>query len=189
MDDNGQLLSDAELVAQTLAGDREAFGQLYDRYARLIRAVALDASPETAAVQDFTQECFLRAFKQLPTLQAPSRFRAWVVGIARQLVRELRRRRPLELLAERVPAVAADPTAPSDDADEVEHVLRLVSQLPEHERLAVRLFYLSERNANETARLLKLSRSGTYALLKRACARLARWLEVPEREQEREAQP
>jgi RNA polymerase sigma factor (sigma-70 family) len=188
MDDNGQLLGDAELVAQTLAGDREAFGQLYDRYARLVRAVALDASPETAAVQDFTQECFLRAFKQLPTLQAPGRFRAWVVGIARQLVRELRRRRQKEeLLGEAGPAVAADPTTPAEDADEVEHVLRLVSQLPELERLAVHLFYLSERNANETARLLNLSRSGTYALLKRACTRLARWLGVPERE--REVQP
>jgi RNA polymerase sigma-70 factor (ECF subfamily) len=187
MDDNGQLLGDAELVAQTLAGDREAFGQLYDRYARLVRAVALDASPETAAVQDFMQECFLRAFKQLPTLQDPGRFRAWVVGIARQLVRELRRRRQPELLGRAVPAVAADPTTPADDADEVEHVLRLVSQLPEQERLAVHLFYLSKRDANETARLLNLSRSGTYALLKRACARLARWLGVPERE--REVQP
>jgi RNA polymerase sigma factor (sigma-70 family) len=122
-----------------------------------------------------------------PTLQDPGRFRAWVVGIARQLVRELRRRRQPELLGRAVPAVAADPTTPADDADEVEHVLRLVSQLPEQERLAVHLFYLSKRDANETARLLNLSRSGTYALLKRACARLARWLGVPERE--REVQP
>jgi RNA polymerase sigma-70 factor, ECF subfamily len=184
MDDNGQLRGDAELVAETLAGDREAFGQLYDRYARLVRAVALDASSETAAVQDFTQECFLRAFKQLPTLQAPGRFKAWVVGIARQLVRERRRRRRLELLGDTVPAVTADATPLIDDADEVENVLRLVRQLPEQERLAVHLFYLSERDANETARLLNLSRSGTYALLKRACNRLARWLGVPQREWE-----
>src|SRR5262245_37034500 len=32
--------ADAELVARTLAGDREAFGRLYDRDARLVRAVA-----------------------------------------------------------------------------------------------------------------------------------------------------
>jgi RNA polymerase sigma-70 factor (ECF subfamily) len=184
MDDNGRIVGDAELVAQALGGDREAFGQLYDRYARLVQAVALDASSELAAVQDFTQECFLRAFKQLPTLRDPGRFRAWVVGIARRLVRELRRRRQVGFLGQAVQAAAVDPTIASDDAEEVEHVLRLVSELPEQERLAVHLFYLSERDVHDTARLLNLSRSGTYALLTRACARLARWLRMTERERE-----
>ncbi len=71
-----------------------------------------------------------------------------------------------------------------DDADEIGHVLNLLDRLPEQERLAVHLFFLNERDANETARLLDLSRSGTYALLKRACARLARWLGVTARERE-----
>ena len=31
--------TDAELVAETLAGDREAFGRLYDRYAALVPIV------------------------------------------------------------------------------------------------------------------------------------------------------
>jgi RNA polymerase sigma factor (sigma-70 family) len=182
MDDNHPVPDDAELVAQTLAGDREAFGQLYDRYARLVRAVALDASHDAANVHDFTQECFLRAFRQLPTLRAPDLFRAWLVGIARRLVREFRRRRHTEPLREAASALAADSMSPADDADEIEHVLQLVGRLPRQERLAVRLFYLSERDANTTARLLNLSRSGTYALLRRACSRLARWLGVLERE-------
>src|SRR6516225_4782391 len=120
MDDNGRIVGDAELVAQALGGDREAFGQLYDRYARLVQAVALDASSELAAVQDFTQECFLRAFKQLPTLRDPGRFRAWVVGIARGLGRERRRGSPVGFLGQAVQAAAVDPTIASDDAEEVE---------------------------------------------------------------------
>jgi RNA polymerase sigma-70 factor (ECF subfamily) len=54
MQGDGDLLGDAKLVARTLAGDREAFGRLYDRYARLVRAVALDATRDPAAVQDLT---------------------------------------------------------------------------------------------------------------------------------------
>jgi RNA polymerase sigma-70 factor (ECF subfamily) len=181
MGDTGEARGDAELVARTLAGDREAFGRLYDRHARLVRAVALGAGPATDA-QDLTQECFLRAYRNLPALREPSSFGPWVVGIARQLVREQRRRRRPDRLALDPPAPA--PPRSADDADEIAHVLGLVSRLPEEERLAVHFFFLNEHDVGQTARLLNRSRSGTYALLKRACARLTRRLGLPERERE-----
>ena len=58
--------------------------------------------------------------------------------------------------------------SPTDDNDEIAHVLNLVGQLPEQERLAVRIFFLSERNIAETAQHLELSRSGAYEVIKRA---------------------
>src|SRR5262249_38668096 len=155
----GHFPGDAELVARTLAGDRESFGLLYDRYARLVRAVAFGAGRDLAAVQDLTQESFLRAFRKLPTLRERERFGPWVVGIARQVAREHRRRRREERLGEAAPEAADDPAATTSAAEEVEHLLRLVSRLPERERLAVHFFFLNERDANETARLLNLSRS------------------------------
>jgi len=169
--------TDADLVARTRAGDREAFGLLYDRYARLVRVVAADAARDAATIQDLTQECFLRGFRQLATLREPERFRFWLVGIARQVVREHRRRRGHEPLVGEV--AGPDQGEPADDADEIDHVLRRVAELPEDERLAVRLFYLAGRDADETAGLLGVSRSGVYVLLKRACARIARWLALP----------
>jgi RNA polymerase sigma-70 factor (ECF subfamily) len=184
MEDKGHLMDDAGLVAQTLAGDREAFGRLYDRYARLVRAVAFGGSRDLATVQDVTQECFMRAFRQLSTLRSAERFGAWIVGIARQTTREYHRRRRLKLLGESTFELPSVPTAVVDDADEMEHVLQLVSRLPEEERLAVHLFFLGERDVNATAKLLNRSRSGTYALLKRACARLARRLKVPDQQRE-----
>jgi hypothetical protein len=39
---------DAELVAKAQAGDREAFAQLYDRHAAMVRAVARDHGQTTA---------------------------------------------------------------------------------------------------------------------------------------------
>jgi RNA polymerase sigma-70 factor (ECF subfamily) len=183
MDADANLLTDAEMVSRTLAGDREVFGNLYDRYARLVRAVAFGASRDAATVQDLTQESFLRAFRQLPKLRARDRFGPWVVGIARQVVREHRRRRRLGPLDDASP-LAGTGSAAVDDADEIGHVLNLLGRLSEQERLAVQFFFLNERDADETARLLDLSRSGTYALLKRACARLARWLGVRARQRE-----
>src|ERR1700746_1686469 len=93
MDHNPPQPEDAHLVSRALDGNTEAFAMLFDRYARLVRAVAWDAGSDWATIQDLTQECFLRAYRQLASLRKREHFRYWVTGIARQLVRETRRRR------------------------------------------------------------------------------------------------
>lgn len=187
MHDNHDHGNDSDLVVQTLAGQREAFGRLYDRYARLVRAIASDVSSDVATVQDLTQECFLRAYRQLPTLRDQQRFGPWLVGIARQIVREYRRRHRTEPLGDQFVALNDAGASEVEHADELSYVLRLLGQLPEQERLAIHFFFLNEHNADETARLLNRSRSGFYALLKRACGRLARLVSAPE--PQREIQP
>ena len=57
--------------------------------------------------------------------------------------------------------------------EETELVMRRLAELPERERLAIHAFFLQECNAQQAGELLGLSRSGVYALLERALARLA----------------
>jgi RNA polymerase sigma-70 factor (ECF subfamily) len=161
-----------DLVRRAIAGDVAAFGSLYDRTVRLVRAVAADAGPDAA--DDVTHDAFLRAYRTLKRLRDPARFAPWLVGIARLVVLERRRARRFDPLPEPPPAAASIEAEASDDAEEL---LRLVARLPEEERLAVRFFFLNERSIEETARLLNRSRSGTYAILQRAKVKLARWLE------------
>ena len=160
-----------DLVRRAQRGDVEAFGVLYDRTIRLVRAVAADAGPGRA--DDAAHDAYLRAFRSLGTLRDPERFAPWLVGIARLVAREHRRARRVGPL---VADVAADPIDPGADPDDVAELLRAVDRLPDEERLAIRFFFLNERGIDETARLLGRSRSGTYALLQAARARLARWL-------------
>jgi len=160
-----------DLVRRAIAGDIAAFGSLYDRTVRLVRAVAADAGPDAA--DDVTHDTFLRAYRTLKTLRDPARFAPWLVGIARLVVLERRRARRFDPLPELTAAPASTEADASDDAEEL---LRVVARLPEEERLAVRFFFLNERSIEETARLLNRSRSGAYAVLQRAKARLAAWL-------------
>jgi RNA polymerase sigma-70 factor (ECF subfamily) len=174
---------DSQLVTGALGGETEAFALLFDRYARLVRAVVWDAGFDWATVHDLTQECFLRAYRQLGNLRTGAHFRYWLTGIARQLIRETHRGRRFEPL----PASLEGPGMTRiavDDNDEIAHVLNLVGQLPEQERLAIRVFFLSERNIADTAQCLELSRSGAYEVIKRACTRLAGWLGVGAAERE-----
>jgi RNA polymerase sigma-70 factor (ECF subfamily) len=176
MDSNST--TDAELVTETLAGAREPFGQLYDRYRRVVASVVSGVSGDWAAVDDMVQECFLRAFRKLATLRDPARFGPWIIGIARQVGRERRRslRRdrhefhdPQSLLTESPIDAGNEPC----DRDQVDQIMQRVAELDEQERLAIHAYFLQQRNANDGAELLGLSRSGFYATVQRAVARLA----------------
>jgi RNA polymerase sigma-70 factor, ECF subfamily len=161
-----------ELVRRATRGEIAAFGTLYDRTVRLVRAVAADAGPDAA--EDVTHDTFLRAFRTLNTLRDPARFAPWLVGIARLVVLERLRARRFDPLPDQM--LAAHPAIDPEALDDTQELLRLVAELPEEERIAIRFFFLNERSIEETARLLNRSRSGTYAILQRAKARLAQWL-------------
>src|SRR5262245_7365992 len=88
--------SDGTLVLGVRNGDRAAFAELYDRRARLLRAVCYDETRDLDAAADLTQEVFLRAYRKLGELRDPQCFPAWLVGIARQVCREWRRSRRRE---------------------------------------------------------------------------------------------
>jgi RNA polymerase sigma-70 factor (ECF subfamily) len=165
--------SDAELVELTRQGNRDAFGELYDRYAPLVRAICADRTRELAAAQDLAQDVFVRAFERLPELREPARFGAWIVSIARLASKEWARRRQraarhlAQEFAEEVECVA---TAADD---RLTTLLDLLAGLPETERLAVHAFYLQGQNAERAAATLGLSRSGFYKILQSARRRLA----------------
>jgi RNA polymerase sigma-70 factor (ECF subfamily) len=131
------------------------------------------------------QECFLRAYRNLHGLRDAPRFRAWISGIARQVARERKRslrRDRHQFLGTEMPDVLTAYASSNEwleHTEQLELVRRMMSELPERERLAIHAFYLSERNAREAAELLKLSRSGLYALLGRAMARLAALVNSP----------
>ena len=65
-------ITDAEDVRRALAGDREAFGRLFDRHARSVRAVVAAVSCDFQAVEDMTQETFLRAHERLGNAKGSS---------------------------------------------------------------------------------------------------------------------
>lgn len=164
---------DASLVRETLNGDRSAFGVLYDRYARVVRAICFDATCHVDAAQELAQEVFLRAFTRLPELRRPEQFGPWVVSIAKYVCRESRRsrRRDRHRYTANLPESGAATSYQTEDAG---HELRLaVSKLPEQERLALHLLYLQGDSAEVARGILGLSHSGFYKVVARARERLA----------------
>ena len=175
--------TDATLVLGVLSGDRAAFAELYDRRARLIRAICYDNTEDLHSAADLTQEVFLRAYRKLGELHDPQRFPAWLVGIARQVCREWRRGRLRErkALGGLRPARECPGALPPDRLDErIARLREAIGELPEKERLALHAFYLQEQDAERARTVLGLSRSGLYRVLSSARRRLASALSKPE---------
>lgn len=79
------------LVSAARGGDCDAFGRLYDRYARMVHGLLLARVPRPD-VDDLVQDVFLLALRRLHTLRDAAAFGAWVAMIARNRANDYHRR-------------------------------------------------------------------------------------------------
>jgi RNA polymerase sigma-70 factor (ECF subfamily) len=86
--------SEKDLTHRAQAGEAEAFGALYDRYAERIFRFLRRRTTDQALAEDLTSEVFLRAWDHLDGFD-PNRapFGAWLFRIARNLAIDLSRKR------------------------------------------------------------------------------------------------
>lgn len=75
-------ITDAAVVAQVLAGDKEAFRLLVDRHTRSIYGVAYRMTGTQQDAEEIVQETFLRAYKSLYRFELRSSFSTWLYRIA-----------------------------------------------------------------------------------------------------------
>src|SRR5947209_12991320 len=75
-------ITDAAIVAQVLAGDREAFRLLVERHTRSIYSVAYRMTENQQDAEAIVQETFLRAYKSLAQFELHSSFSTWLYRIA-----------------------------------------------------------------------------------------------------------
>src|ERR1017187_9362037 len=78
---------DDGLIRAAAAGDRAAFGELYERYARMVHAILLVRVPPGDA-EDLVQDVFVSAMRQLSGLRTEAAFRGWLAAIARNRARD-----------------------------------------------------------------------------------------------------
>jgi len=166
--------TDGVLARAALRGDRSAFAELYDRRARLIRAICLDTTYDLNSAADLAQEVFLRAYSKLGSLREPESFAAWLTGIARQVCREWRRGRLRDRQMACTLPKGVEPAARQRETDPRLETLRdALAKLPERERLSLQAFYLQGLDAEQARTVLGLSPSTFYRVLAKAREHLA----------------
>src|SRR6185312_13340234 len=157
--------NDAEIVAASLSGDRDAFGQIVARYQSLICALAYNATGDLSRSEDLAQETFVTAWKKLGELREPGKLRPWLCGIAHNLISNCLRRQGREPshtaeTMEHLDETASDVPSPDHHTitREEEAILwRSLERIPEMYRAPLILFYREHQAIKEVAEALELS--------------------------------
>jgi len=180
---NDPSVSDEQLVALCRGGDQAAFGVVVARYQSLICALTYSGCGDVHQSEDVAQETFLQAWKHLGDLREAGRLRAWLCGIARNLLAGEQRRRGRAAMGDDGSfdeAAVSDEPSPPDEASRREEGALLwgaLERLPAEYREPLVLFYRHEESVAAVAEALELSEDAARQRLSRGRAMLAKRLE------------
>jgi RNA polymerase sigma factor (sigma-70 family) len=157
-----------EQVAAARSGNREAFATLVGHYQGLVSATTLNIVGDFQQSEDIAQETFLIAWKQLAELSDPSKFPAWLCGIARNCSKNWLRRQERNPLAQstEISDIAAAETESPSEAD-AQLVWRSLADIPETYREPMLMFYRHGAKIADIADALELTEEAVRQRLSR----------------------
>lgn len=180
----GRPLTEAELIAQAIEGDVDAFTQLVKAHQGMALRVAYLVVHDHAEAEDVTQEAFVKAHNALGEFRQGAPFRPWVMRIVRnEALNRVRRRDRQERLRQRVANEAVlGGAAPSPETafvagEQRRQLLAAVETLPSRYRDVVTHRYLAGLSEAETADVLGIPVGTVKSRTSRALDRLAKRLE------------
>lgn len=175
--------AESEMIAAILAGDTQLYHDLIRPHERSVYMMALSYMKNEADAEDVAQEAFLKAFHNLGTFRAESKFSTWLISITLNEARGRLRRQAavrMESLDEPadeeggsvLPALLRDWREIPSEALERGEVRKLLQQavagLPEIYRRVFLLRDVEELSVNEAAEVLQISIASVKVRLHRA---------------------
>lgn len=162
--------TDAELVSGSIAGDRAAFAQIYDRYADRLHDFCVGMLRDRDGAADCVQDTFCLAATRLPQLREPDKLRPWLYSIARnealRRLRDLRRETP----SDELPDVQSDDAGPDVLASRNElaqMIAEAAGGLSDRDRAVFDLAFRHGLSGPDLADALGVSDANAYTLVKR----------------------
>jgi len=148
-------LEDELLVVRCQLGERSAFDALIRRWHAPLRQYIRRMTGDDAATDDAVQEVWLRVLRGIARLREGTKLRAWLFGIARNVLMDRLRHKYAWPMAADVDLdeIAAD-DAPKHLEEELAVMLMALTRLPLAENEVLTLFYLQELSLGEVAQVL-----------------------------------
>ena len=154
-------ISDEQLVEDAVAGDKDSFGLLVERYWAMAVAIAYGTLMDPAEAEDVAQESFILAFSQLHKLRDRSRFAGWLGKIVRRksIDRIRKKARTRTVSISDIPeheylSISPAATNPGLTEQQQGFVRKAVRRLPEKFRQVVLMRFIGNLSTAEIARQL-----------------------------------
>jgi RNA polymerase sigma-70 factor, ECF subfamily len=168
------------LVAEAKAGDREAFGRIFDAYVGPIHRFIASRVNSPSDAEDLTQLVFVKALEALPRYEARGiPFGGWLFRLARNaIIDQIRTRRDHLSLVDAVTRETDDagPEARAALQDDLDRVAAALAELTDDQREVIELRFFAGLNVLETAVAMGRQEGTVRGLQFRAIAALRREL-------------
>lgn len=171
---------EAELIDRILAGERDAFERIYERYLPRVFSFVHKRLGNRADTEETVQEVFFHVFSCLASYREEAPFSAWVLGIARRTVanRFKKKRHPTIPLdteesesIELTPALQSAVPTPLESYECQERMQRIEAaaerELTAEQRLLFELHHLRHHPITDIATLLDKSQDAVKSNLYR----------------------
>lgn len=158
--DQGSQSSDSRLVEEVKRGNRNAFGELVQRYERRLIRVISRFIQDADTVDDLAQETFIRAYEKLDQFDPARRFSPWLFRIGVNLTLDYHRKQKRRiwgiLFTDRsrdrwIENPQSDPRPTQDLQQEVHAV---IAAIPEKYRTVLLLRDMENFSTSEIAAIL-----------------------------------
>jgi RNA polymerase sigma-70 factor, ECF subfamily len=145
---------DADLASRFRDGDPDAVRELYRRYAGALLAISRSMLGDPELARDAVQQTFIQAWRAASTFDPERKLSSWLYQICRRVCidRYRQERRPSAALTATGELVDVSLAGPSMERIwAVYEVRRAIDELPEPERVVMRLSHLDGQSYSEIA--------------------------------------
>ncbi|MFM8773177.1 MAG: RNA polymerase sigma factor [Actinomycetota bacterium] len=168
--------ADVATVRAMAAGDTDALSRFYERYGRMVHAVAFRITGDAQAAEECTQDAFLAVWRSASSFDpARSRAATWVCAIARNRALDAvrasgRRAVPSDELPER--GFAPDAADVVAEADAAVRVAEAMADLPPAQCEVLQLAYFDGLSHTEIAQVLEVALGTVKSRMRLALERM-----------------
>jgi RNA polymerase sigma-70 factor (ECF subfamily) len=147
-------LTVAQLVVRAQEGDRDAFGELFDRYRSAIVAGAMSRVRNADEADELAQDVFIQAMQKINQLRVPEAFGGWLRQIVHRMAinRVTRNRSAIPCDPETLEATCVTEDAPDEvvqSREQAEAVRNSIDRLGALDQETLTAFYLNGRTLIE----------------------------------------
>ncbi len=161
-------VSDGDLARAAAEGDRQAFAEIYDRYADRLYDYCVGMIGDRDGAADCVQDAFCVAATDLGALREPDKLRPWLYSITRHHAMRRLRHRYREEVSDAVPDSASHEPGPDAAAGQSE-LARLVAEaaggLSDRDRELLELSYRHGLDGPELAEALGVTQTSASTMV------------------------
>ena len=169
------VIDDGELATWCKQGDRIACDELVRRHWDVMYRVAFAIVGHADQAQDVVQEAFVRAYRALGHFDETLSFGAWLkqIVVNRAISAIAREERRSDAASEQLPDTVSPNPTDALIADQLRAAVRqAITELPQQQRIAIRLLALEDMDLAEVAELMGCAATTMRTHLYRARRRL-----------------